>query len=235
MRQRVGSALPRNPSSVPESHKCILCGIQEALRILDEVPTESNGASIILVTSGSGTSTQHQMKEIIRLGNEREIKIMMVLYPITERPGTTSINSLQDLMPLARAGLGGRTFTVMDEGVGNDSKVSMLMSLMDALLAAIKLSGDSDEIGSPVLVHRDSYPGGIASMSTGSFALDDSLGPNARFSVYYYDLNHVGNAIQLTTPSGATLVPLQEEDGDVNMIFVYLEKAEVRPSILYSI
>ncbi|KAB7508142.1 Calcium-activated chloride channel regulator 2 [Armadillidium nasatum] len=226
MRQRVGSALPRNPSSVPESHKCMLCGIQEALRTLDEASTDSNGASLILITSGAGTSTHHQLKEMIHLINEKEVKIMLVLYPITERPGTTSITSIQDLMPLTRAGLGGRSFTVMDEGVGNDSKVSMLMSLMNALLAAVRLSGDADEPGAPILVHRDSYPGGIASMSTGNFALDDSLGPNARFSVYYYDLNHVGNAIQLTTPSGNTMVPLQEEDGDVNMIFVYLEKAE---------
>ncbi|RXG73685.1 Calcium-activated chloride channel regulator 2 [Armadillidium vulgare] len=226
MRQRVGSALPRNPSSVPESHKCMLCGIQEALRSLDEASTDSNGASLILITSGAGTSTHLQLKEMIHLINEKEVKIMLVLYPITERPGTTSITSIQDLMPLTRAGLGGRSFTVMDEGVGNDSKVSMLMSLMNALLAAVRLSGDADEPGAPILVHRDSYPGGIASMSTGNFALDDSLGPNARFSVYYYDLNHVGNAIQLTAPSGNTLVPLQEEDGDVNMIFVYLEKAE---------
>jgi len=104
----------------------------------------------------------------------------------------------------------------------------MLVALMDALMAAVKLSGPPDSAGSPVLVHKSSYPGGIASMSTGSFALDDSLGANTRFSVYYYDLNHVGNTIQLTTPSGETLVPLQEEDGDVNMIFVNIENAEVR-------
>lgn len=227
MRQRVGSALPRNPSSVPESHKCLLCGIQEALRTLDEASEASTGATIILITSGTGTSTHEQMTEMVRLISEREVKIMLVLYPVTERRGTSSNDALQDLMPLVRAGLNGRPFTVMDEGVGNDSKVSMLMALMDAILGAVKLSIMPNEPGAPVLVHSDSYPGGIASMSSGNFALDNSLGPNVRFSVYYYDLNHVGNAIQLTTPSGVTVIPLQEEDGDVNMIFVYLENAEV--------
>ena len=225
-RQKVGSALPRNPSTVPESQKCVLCGIQEALRTIDEASLDAVGTNIILVSSGAGVSTDHQMDEILHLISSRKIRVTPVIYPMTERSGSTRSAIAHGLEKLS--GNDGRSFTVMDEGVGNDSKVSMLVALMDALMAAVRLTGSSDSQGSAVLVHRSSYPGGIASMSTGSFALDDSLGPNARFSVYYYDLNHVGNAIQLTTPSGETLVPLQEEDGDVNMIFVNLENAEVR-------
>ncbi|KAF2352326.1 Calcium-activated chloride channel N-terminal [Trinorchestia longiramus] len=223
-RQKVGSALPRNPSTVPESHKCILCGLQEALRTIDEASQDAVGANIILVSSGAGVTTHHQMDEMIHLIESRGISVTPVIYPMTERSGSTRSSIEHGLEPLS--GASGRSFTVMDEGVGNDSKVSMLVALMDALMAAVRYTGKPDLPGSPVLVHKSAYPGGIASMSTGSFALDDSLGPNARFSVYYYDLNHVGNAIQLTSPSGETLVPLQEEDGDVNMIFVNLEKAE---------
>ena len=36
-----------------------------------------------------------------------------------------------------------------------------------------------------------------SSTSEGSFAVDPSLAPDVRFSVYYYDLNHVGNKIKL--------------------------------------
>ncbi|XP_042882464.1 uncharacterized protein LOC122259639 [Penaeus japonicus] len=112
----------------------------------------------------------------------------------------------------------------MDEGVGIDSKVSMLISLMDALTAAVAAGGAT----TPVLVHSATYQGGIASLSKGTFSLDDSLAAHARFAVYYYDLNHVGNTIHLTAPSGATFasVNMQEEDGDVNMISVNLHNAE---------
>lgn len=101
----------------------------------------------------------------------------------------------------------------------------MLISLMDALTAAVAAGGAT----TPVLVHSATYQGGIASLSKGTFALDDSLAAHARFAVYYYDLNHVGNTIHLTAPSGATFasVNMQEEDGDVNMISVNLHNAEV--------
>lgn len=224
-RQKVGSALPRNPSSVPESHKCILCGLQEALRTIDEDGLDAVGANIILVSSGAGVATDDQMQEMLHLIESRKIRVTPVIYPMTERSGSSRSSVAHGLEPLS--GNSGNSFTVMDEGVGNDSKISMLVALMDALMAAVRLSGQSDSTGSPVLIHRSAFPGGIESMSRGRFALDDSLGPNARFSVYCYALNHVGNAIQLITPSGKTLVPLQEEDSDVNMIFVNLEDAEV--------
>ena len=50
-----------------------------------------------------------------------------------------------------------------------------------------------------------------------------------RFAVYYYELAHVGNALTLTSPSGASFSAgnRQEEDQDVNMIFVTLKSPEV--------
>ncbi|XP_018008279.1 calcium-activated chloride channel regulator 2-like [Hyalella azteca] len=229
VRQRVGSSLPRNPSTVPESHKCVLCGLQEALRALDSDSIGAAGANIILITTGAGAATHHQMDEMIRLVQSRRVRVTPILYPLTERPGTASSSASQSLESLVLASGGStRTFTVMDEGVGNDSKVSMLVALMDALLAAVRVSGPVDAVDTPVIVESTAYPGGIASMSSGSFTLDDSLGPDVRFSVYYYDLNHVGNAIQLTTPTGQVMssVNMQEEDGDANVIFVNIPKAE---------
>lgn len=227
MRQRVGSSLPRNPSVVPERHKCILCGLQEAERILDTQGKNGDGATLILITTGSGPTGEREVEEMMTLARKRRFRIEVVLYPLSERRGATAApHGLETLVQAT----GGSIFTVMDEGVGNDSKVKMMVALMDALLAAVQKNAPPSSPGAPVLVHNAAYPGGIASMSAGSFALDDSLGPNARFSVYYYDLNHVGNAIQLTAPSGHMIasVNVQEEDGDVNMIFVNLEKAEVR-------
>lgn len=230
VRQRIGSSLPRNPSTVPESHKCVLCGLQEALRALNSDPVGSAGANIILVTTGAGTATHHQMDEMVRMIQNSGVIVIPVVYPLTEKPGTISSSATNSLEPLIKAsGEGsGRMFTVIDEGVGNDSKVSMMVALMDALLAAIRISSQSDSTGTPIIVHSQSYPGGISSMSSGTFTLDDSLGPSARFSVYYYDLNHVGNTIQLTTPSGGVVksANMQEEDGDANVIFVNIPKAE---------
>nr|XP_045590148.1 calcium-activated chloride channel regulator 1-like [Procambarus clarkii] len=226
VRQRVGSSLPRNPSPVPESNKCVLCGLQEALRTLDADPAGAAGATIILVTTGKGAAHQREVDEMSRLATSRGVRVDTVIYPMTERRGGggTATDGLQALVAATR----GSSFTVMDEGVGNDSKVSMMVALMDALLAAVRRSEPPVAPGAPVIIHSTAYPGGIASMSIGNFSLDDSLGSNARFSIYYYDLNHVGNTVQLTAPSGETFasVNMQEEDGDANVIFVNIPNAE---------
>ncbi|XP_076032311.1 LOW QUALITY PROTEIN: calcium-activated chloride channel regulator 4-like [Oratosquilla oratoria] len=231
VRQRVGSSLPRNPSSVPERQKCILCGLQEALKSLKVDPVGAAGANVILVTTGEGAGTSHQMEEIVRLIKTEGVHVIPILYPLTERPWPSTSVSSHGLEPLVNAA-GGHAFTIMDEGVGNDSKVSMMVALMDALLAALQMWSSNfvaeGSEGTPVLVHSAAYPGSIASISSGSFEIDDSLAPNVRFSIYYYDLNHVGNTIQLTAPSGTVMasVNMQEEDGDANVIFVNIPNAE---------
>ena len=211
VRQRIGSSLPRNPSTVPESHKCVLCGLQESLRALGP---NAKGSTIILVTTGAGTSLPYQAEEMNRLVKDSGVRIIPVVYPKTEASSVDQLSALRS----------GRFFTVIDEGVGNDSKVSMMVSLMDALLSSLQLVTS----GAPFISHTQAFPGGISQSATGTFALDESQGPNARFSVFYYDLNHVGNAIKLTTPSGNVMasVNMQEEDGDANVIFVNVPKAE---------
>lgn len=233
MRQRVGSSLPRNPSSVQESQKCLLCGLREAVNVLDTGTRKSEGATVILITTGSSQAPKAEVRDMVRLATKWNLRVEVVLYPLTERRGAPALS--HGLGPLLEA-TGGSLFTVVDEGVGNDSKVKMLVALMDALLAAVQNGAPNTASGGPVLIHSAEYPGGIATVSTGIFALDDSLSPNARFSIYYYDLNHVGNAIDLRAPSGHMIsaVNVQEEDGDVNMIFINLEMAEVRLGRVYS-
>ncbi|XP_063867475.1 calcium-activated chloride channel regulator 2-like [Scylla paramamosain] len=228
LRERVGSSLPRNPSNVGESQACIPCGIKGAINVLKEGGASPQAANIVLLTSG-GKGRKAQVEDVRRLVHKYGLRLQLVLYPLAERPGLPA--PPHALVPVARES-GGRVFTVMDEGVGNDSKVSMLVSLMEALTAAVAAGGAT----TPVLIHSATYQGGIASLSTGTFSLDDSLAANARFAVYYYDLNHVGNTIHLTSPSGATFasVNMQEEDGDVNMIFVNLHNAE-RGEWLYKV
>nr|XP_053635612.1 uncharacterized protein LOC128690882 [Cherax quadricarinatus] len=220
LRERVGSSLPRNPSNVRESQACVACGIRRAVRVLEEGGAPPQAANIVLVTSG-GDGRESEAEEVQRLVQRYGLRLLLVLYPLAERPGLPA--PPHALVPIARES-GGSVFTVMDEGVGNDSKVSMLVSLMEALTAAVAAGGAT----TPVLIHSSTYQGGIASDSTGYFSLDDSLAANARFAVYYYDLNHVGNTIHLTAPSGAIFasVNMQEEDGDVNMIFINLHNAE---------
>ncbi|XP_071532883.1 calcium-activated chloride channel regulator 1-like isoform X2 [Panulirus ornatus] len=220
LRERVGSSLPRNPSNVRESQACVACGIKRAVRVLEEGGAPSQAANIVLVTSG-GDGRESEAEEVRQLVQRYGLRLLLVLYPLAERPGLPA--PPHALVPVARES-GGRVFTVMDEGVGIDSKVSMLVALMEALTAAVAAGGAT----TPVLIHSATYQGGIASLSTGAFSLDDSLAANARFAVYYYDLNHVGNTIHLTAPSGATFasVNMQEEDGDVNMISVNLHNAE---------
>lgn len=217
----MGSSLPRNPSSVRASQACISCALRAAANLLREGGESSRGATIILLTAGD-QSRSAQAEEVRRVASDEGLRIVLVLYPLQERPGLPI--PPHSLVPIARES-GGSVFTVMDEGVGTDSKVNMLVSLMEALRSAVR----AGEAETPILVHSASYPGGVTPHSTGTFSLDSSLAAHARFAVYYYDLNHVGNAIHLTAPSGTTFasVNMQEEDGDVNMIFVNLHNAEV--------
>ncbi|KAF2345881.1 hypothetical protein FHG87_023363, partial [Trinorchestia longiramus] len=121
---------------------------------------------------------------------------------------------------------GTQWYAVADEGIGYDSKVSMMVSLMRALYSALRIFLPAADI-LPLLVHQQEFPGGIGSVSQGQFVLDGTLGGEMRFSITYYDLGHVGNMIVLIDPRGQNVdtLNLQEEDGDVNMIFVTVKNA----------
>ena len=81
------------------------------------------------------------------------------------------------------------------------------------------------------LLHRllQEYPGGIISISQGSFNIDETLGGEVKFALTYYDLGHVGNMVSLIDPNGHGVKTLHslEEDGDVNTIFITLRDAKV--------
>ena len=222
LRERVGSSLPRNPSSVRASQACITCGLKAAAKLLRNGNASPRGATIILLTAGDQTRAAEE-KDVRKFASDEGMRIVLVLYPLQERPGFPV--PPHALVPFARES-GGSVFTVMDEGVGMESKLNMLVSLMEALRSAVRAGGAE----TPILVHSATYPGGLSDRSSGTFSLDSSLAAHARFAVYYYDLNHVGNSIHLTSPSGRTFASgnMQEEDGDVNMIFVNLHNAEVR-------
>ncbi|CAL4078066.1 unnamed protein product, partial [Meganyctiphanes norvegica] len=220
LRERVGSSLPRNPATAGARDTCVMCGLRQSLDTLREGEAETHGSNIIMITSGSH-SRKNEAKEVEQMVKSEGLRLVLLLYPVVDRPGhPTPTHALADIAKKS----GGSIITVMDEGVGNDSKVSMLVSLMEALRAAVMVGGAI----TPALVHSHSYPGGRASLAEGTFVLDDTLGRAVRFAVYYYSLAHVGNTIKLTGPSGSTFasVSLQEEDQDVNMIFVSLREAE---------
>lgn len=77
-------------------------------------------ANIVLVTSG-GDGRENQVDDVRRLVNKYGLRLQLVLYPLAERPGLPA--PPHSLVSVARES-GGRVFTVMDEGVGIDSKVS---------------------------------------------------------------------------------------------------------------
>ncbi|CAL4169696.1 unnamed protein product [Meganyctiphanes norvegica] len=221
VRFRIGSAIPRNPSRVPESHKCLLCALQEAIKSLEYDGQNVFGATVVLVTAGIGSTPQEEIDVMYHLAILKGIRVEIIFYPLLET-STTNLKKT-GLDRLARA-TGGSISTVMDEGVGNDSKINMMIGLMDSMLTAVQRTAHN----TPIVVHKQTYPGGHTSLSKGSFFLDDSLGEDAQFAVYYYDINHVGNTIELTSPSGIIMssINMQEEDGDANIIFVDLPSAE---------
>ncbi|XP_064111085.1 calcium-activated chloride channel regulator 2-like [Macrobrachium nipponense] len=223
VRQRVGSSLPRNPSTVPESQKNILFGLREAIKVLTTDSGDPAGAKVIMVTTGNSMAPQQDVNEMLRLATVNNIRVDTIIYPQTEhRVLISASHGLESLVAATK----GSSFTVMDEGVGKDSKLNMMVSLMDALFSSM-CSSSAVSSGVPVLIHSKSYPGGLQTMSDGSFTLDDSFGPLARFLVFYYDLNHVGNSLQLISPSGEVIDAINmQEDGDANVVFVTIPEAE---------
>ncbi|XP_042227320.1 calcium-activated chloride channel regulator 1-like, partial [Homarus americanus] len=222
-RQRLATAsMPRNPSTIPQSQKCIICGLEQAVRMLENGGWGAAGGVILLVTSGSPLPlTPYDVKQMGAAVTERGVKVVPIIYPVTDRnPKPTS--GVEKLAQLS----GTQSFAVLDEGIGSDSKVSMMVCLMDALYAALRLFiPDAEQL--PLLVHKKEFPGGIMSISQGTFNIDESLGGEVRFALTYYALGHVGNMVNLINPHGLMLETLhiQEEDGDVNSIFVTVRNA----------
>ncbi|CAL4183763.1 unnamed protein product, partial [Meganyctiphanes norvegica] len=217
-RQRLAtSSLPRNPSTVGQSQKCIICGLEEAVRMLEVEGASAEGGAIFLVTSGTPQPlTPYEMNQLGKVVTEKGVRVVPIIYPITDRNPQPAAG-VEYLAQIS----GTQSFAVVDEGIGSDSKVSMMVSLMDALYSALRIFlPEAKDL--PLIVHTQEFPGGIGSISQGAFTIDESLGGEVRFSLTYYDLGHVGNMINLIDPQGNVLDTLntQEEDGDVNMIFV---------------
>ncbi|CAL4205908.1 unnamed protein product [Meganyctiphanes norvegica] len=221
IRQRIGSSLPRNPSEELEINKCLLCGIQEAVRAMDTVDDDVHGGTIILLTSPEVQVSSLELKDIKNLAIQRSVKLDAILYPYTKQANGINIgNDFEELI----SETGGNTYFVMDKGIGDDSKLSMMVALMDSFRSTILHSSFSK---SPSIIHSQEYPGGNAAMAMGTFVLDESTGTDLHFSVYYHDLSHVGNTIELTMPSGRVITSaFMQEDGDANIIFIQIPSAE---------
>ncbi|CAL4227223.1 unnamed protein product, partial [Meganyctiphanes norvegica] len=118
----------------------------------------------------------------------------------------------------------GAMYTVIDNPSKRDSKLNMMMGLMDSLFTAIRHSVPS----TPMIIYKETHYGGVTTVASGKFMIDDSLSNEARLAVYYSDLSYVGNTIKLTTPSGIIMsdINIQAEDGDANVIFVQIPSAE---------
>ena len=227
-RGKVSARLPRNPTTVPDNQKCVLCGIQEAIRTVEDVFQDVSGTNVILISSGAESTSRKQMYEIQHLIDIRNINIIPIIYPHAQI-STNSLSYTAHGFESLAVNKGTRIFIVMDEKY---SKISMYVSLMNALMSAISLNGHEDIPGMTVLLEEEAFPGGTSSLSTGHFSIDDSVADDVMFSLYYYDLDHVGNVFKLTTPSGKVVRSGHDEHGDVNMIFVNLHDAEVSHSNL---
>ncbi|XP_066984278.1 calcium-activated chloride channel regulator 1-like [Macrobrachium rosenbergii] len=222
-RQRLAtSSLPRNPSRIPESQKCIICGLEEAVKMLEKYGDSAAGGVILLVTAGSSQPiVPHDLRQLEAVIKRKGVRVVPVLYPVTGR-NPQPVSGIENLAQIS----GTESFAVLDEGIGMDGKVSMMVALMDALYGALRIF-IPDPNALPLVVHKKEFPGGIGSISQGTFTIDESLGGQVRFALTYYDLGHVGNMINLIDPKGRGLetLNLQEEDGDVNMIFVTVQDA----------
>ncbi|CAL4157940.1 unnamed protein product, partial [Meganyctiphanes norvegica] len=219
VRARIGSSLPRNPSNIPGSDKCIICGLKEAIHAFDADSIDISGGTVILITTDYDPTFQHEIEEMIKLTRMKNVKVDLISYPISksiiDKEQTFNLHNLV-------FATSGAVTSVLDES--NGSQMRIMLNLMDVLLSTVGHSVPD----TPKIIHSNNHIGGHISMAKGSFMLDDSIGKDARLAVYYDDINHIGNVIQLTTPSGYRMsnFNMQEEDRDANAIFVNIPSAE---------
>ena len=222
-REKVGSSLPRNPSQEGEHKRCVLCGLREALLLLSQ---DGPGGHVVLVAGGSGALDDSEAAAAEKLLGTAQVTLHTIVYPLTEkypRPngGLTTLATRS----------GGHSYIVPDEGIGEASKLSMYYNLLDALYHA--LGGVAGNGALPVKVHATEHPGGRVPVSEGSFLVDAALGADTVFTIFYYDVTHVGNLIHLVSPQGQVIdtANMQTEDANMNMITVRLVEAQVMPGL----
>lgn len=223
-REKVGSSLPRNPSQEGEHRRCVLCGLQEALRLLSQ---DGPGGHIVLVAGGSGALDDNEAMAAERLVGAAQATLHTIVYPLTEKYPRPNGGGLATLATRT----GGHAYIVPDEGIGEDSKLSMYYNLLDALYHA--LGGVAGRTALPVKVHATEHPGGRVPVSEGTFLVDAALGADTVFTIFYYDVTHVGNQIHLVSPQGQVIdtANMQTEDANMNMITVRLVEAQVVPGL----
>lgn len=218
IRDNLGSSLPRNPSRIDKHRRCVLCGLEESVKLLRETGG-TEGGHIVLMIAGSGRVDTNELNKIKDLCARTKIILHVIVYPLTERFPEPSVG-------LERVGskTGGLTFTIPDEGIGSDSKIVMYYNLLDSLYHTLIAAAGEGTL--PVKVHSAEHEGGLLQNSEGSFWIDSGLGSHTIFSVFYYDLAHVGDAIHLISPHGQVIDTdnMQSEADSMNMITIRLRQ-----------
>ncbi|XP_018012882.1 calcium-activated chloride channel regulator 1 [Hyalella azteca] len=225
IREKVGSSLPRNPSVVGETQRCVLCGLKASLELLKK-NGGSHGGNIILVTGGSSTISEHDKLKAQIMLQDAGVTLNLVIYPLIDRfplPGSN--------LEYVTAISGGQSYIVPDEGIGEDSRVGMYYGLLDALYYAV--GNVAGWRGLPVKIHEAEHPGGRSGKSEGSFLVDPSLSSNINFAIFFYDVGHVGNVVHLISPHNQVIDTsnMQNEDENMNMIKVQLSGSQVTPGL----
>ena len=223
IREKVAASLPRNPSNIGEDRRCIKCGLIEALNQLKQ-NGGTQGGHIVLISPDGGNIRQSGVESTF-LVRDSGATLHAIIYPLTG-PYPTTGSSVERLA----AATGGRTFSIPDEGIGADSKLVMYYNLLDAM--SYTLESAAGEHVLPVKVHAAEHIGG-RSQSEGSFLVDPSIGSNTVFTIFYYDIAHVGDVIQLESPHGQVIdtANMQKEDANINMISVRLAENQVIPGL----
>ncbi|XP_066980040.1 calcium-activated chloride channel regulator 1-like [Macrobrachium rosenbergii] len=222
-REKVGSALPRNPSIEYEHNRCVTCGVREAMKLIYE---HGIGGHIVMVAAGGSSLSEDEISETSQLLNDAHVSLHAILYPLAEKYPSPN-GGIESLA--ARSG--GDTFIVRDEGVGEDSKLSMYYNLLDSFYNTLLVVSGQSVL--PVKIHSAEHPGGKVKVSQGSFIMDPTLGTDTAFSIFYYDVTHVGNQVHLINPKGQVIdtANMQKEDNNINMITVHLVEVQVTPGL----
>ncbi|KAB7506569.1 Calcium-activated chloride channel regulator 2 [Armadillidium nasatum] len=217
-RENLGSSLPRNPSREDKHRRCILCGLEESIKVL-EAEGSTEGSHIVLVLAGSGRLGEEETQRIKELILKTKVILHIIIYPLTEKFPQLRGSGMEEIGSAS----GGVVYAVPDEGIGSDSKIIMYYNLLDALYHILNAAAGENAL--PVKIYSEEHKGGFPH-SKGSFWIDEGLGLDTVFEVFYYDLAHVGDSIHLINPNSQVIdtANMQNEDDNMNMISIHLKK-----------
>lgn len=213
------SARARIADSIPDKYKvqrspdqrCVICGVQTAMRqVLDG---DESGAHVILVTRGDNdTLSLTDENLILEFARYYQVKFSSILVPEAKRTALSFYDNLSRES-------GGRTFVFNTKTKKQNIGAEIYHNILEAFYDLRGIDTDY-QASIPVTVYSETVSREDPSLrSTGSFAIDSTLGHDTLFGIIVDDPDdHFIKSVSFTDNVGRVYGPYSSLSNDFNVI-----------------